>query len=317
LRPTEDSENPDQLPRPELNPMLNPLLGQNLGRWAEVYFTSAPEDRDRAVEDLLKELETHQAEAEGDLENQTDEETSVSVPPVLLESVPAGEQESAPLPSADSIRRQLWSGDKEPRRWHRFYSRFAAAPRRHYVLGGALFAVAAILILIYTVWNGSPSHSPGSPAQQVHAPSPEPASSSEPNRPTGNSRDRLGQPSQTRPQARGAAPAGSSPPSPPEAKAQPAIVSSATGAEELAQAKSYLNGSSGKTRDSSEAAKWLWKAVAKQNAEAADLLATLYLTGDGVTKNCDQARVLLDAAVRKGSPAAAERLTHIPEFGCE
>ena len=31
------------LPRPELNPLLNPLLADNMGRWAEVYFTSAPE----------------------------------------------------------------------------------------------------------------------------------------------------------------------------------------------------------------------------------------------------------------------------------
>src|SRR5205085_7237968 len=45
------------LPGPELNPMLNPTLGKNLGRWAQVYFTSPPEKREEAVQELLKELE--------------------------------------------------------------------------------------------------------------------------------------------------------------------------------------------------------------------------------------------------------------------
>ena len=50
------------LPRPELNPLVNPLLGENMGRWAQVYFTSPPEQREQAVEKLLEEL---QAEAGG------------------------------------------------------------------------------------------------------------------------------------------------------------------------------------------------------------------------------------------------------------
>jgi hypothetical protein len=43
----------------------------------------------------------------------------------------------------------------------------------------------------------------------------------------------------------------------------------------------------------------------------------LYLRGDGVPKNCDQARLLLDAAARKGGTAAAERLRNLQAFGCE
>jgi hypothetical protein len=46
------------LPDPELNPMLNPTLGRNLGRWAQVYFTSPPEKREQAVQELLRELES-------------------------------------------------------------------------------------------------------------------------------------------------------------------------------------------------------------------------------------------------------------------
>ena len=41
--------------------MLNPTLGRNLGRWAHVYFTSPPEKRERAVLELLRELEAESA----------------------------------------------------------------------------------------------------------------------------------------------------------------------------------------------------------------------------------------------------------------
>ena len=89
------------------------------------------------------------------------------------------------------------------------------------------------------------------------------------------------------------------------------------GAEELAIAESYLSGTQGKARDSSEAAQWLWKALGKENAAAALLLSDLYVTGDGVPRNCDQARLLLDAAARKGVPGAGERIRDLPKLGCE
>jgi len=89
------------------------------------------------------------------------------------------------------------------------------------------------------------------------------------------------------------------------------------GAEELAIAESYLSGTQGKARDSSEAAQWLWKSVGKENAAAALLLSDLYVTGDGVPRNCDQARLLLDAAARKGVPGAGERIRDLPNLGCE
>ncbi|MFZ3377772.1 MAG: hypothetical protein WA183_19670, partial [Chthoniobacterales bacterium] len=46
------------LPNPLLNPMINPLLGKNLGRWANVYYTTPVEKREQAVLDLLRELES-------------------------------------------------------------------------------------------------------------------------------------------------------------------------------------------------------------------------------------------------------------------
>jgi hypothetical protein len=61
---SDDSERPSTLPQEELNPLLNPTLGRNLGRWAEVYFTSTPEKRDEAVQQLIRELNENPAQDE-------------------------------------------------------------------------------------------------------------------------------------------------------------------------------------------------------------------------------------------------------------
>ena len=59
LPPTKDEhEVGDNLPNPLLNPMLNPTLGRNLGRWADVYYSTPPEKRERAIFELLRELES-------------------------------------------------------------------------------------------------------------------------------------------------------------------------------------------------------------------------------------------------------------------
>ncbi len=52
------SEADEGLPDPRLNPMINPRLGKNLGRWADVYYTTPPEKRDAAVLELVRELES-------------------------------------------------------------------------------------------------------------------------------------------------------------------------------------------------------------------------------------------------------------------
>jgi TPR repeat protein len=92
--------------------------------------------------------------------------------------------------------------------------------------------------------------------------------------------------------------------------------SSAYGSQELATAQEFLTGSGGKQADSQQAVEWLWKSVAKRNTEATLLLARLYLRGDGVQKNCDQGRILLDIAARKGSKDAATLLQNLQAFGC-
>jgi uncharacterized protein len=100
------------------------------------------------------------------------------------------------------------------------------------------------------------------------------------------------------------------------ATAKNSSATSANGSQELTTALGFLNGV-GQERDSSQAAQWLWKAVEKKNTAADVLLAGLYLRGDGVQKNCDQGRILLDAAADKGSKDAANLLRNLQAFGCE
>lgn len=90
-----------------------------------------------------------------------------------------------------------------------------------------------------------------------------------------------------------------------------------SGADDLAMAEKYLNANQGRTRDSKEAVQLLWKAVGKGNPAATIVLSDLYLRGDGVPKSCDQARLLLDAAARKGVKSAADRLRNLQAFGCQ
>lgn len=60
----------------------------------------------------------------------------------------------------------------------------------------------------------------------------------------------------------------------------------------------------------------LWSAVQGGNVQAALTLAELYLRGDGVPANCDQARVLLLAASKKGNARAIKELRELDTTGC-
>jgi hypothetical protein len=60
----------------------------------------------------------------------------------------------------------------------------------------------------------------------------------------------------------------------------------------------------------------LWSAVGQGNTAAEVTLAKLYMIGGGVPKNCDQARVLLKAAVKKGNTEAITTLSQLNRQGC-
>jgi hypothetical protein len=68
--------------------------------------------------------------------------------------------------------------------------------------------------------------------------------------------------------------------------------------------------------DPAEEARALWVEVGKGNTSAEVTLARLYLIGGGVTKNCDQARILLRAAAKKGNAEAITQLSQITRQGC-
>jgi len=60
----------------------------------------------------------------------------------------------------------------------------------------------------------------------------------------------------------------------------------------------------------------LWSAFQGGNVQAAVTLADLYLRGDGVPVNCDQARVLLLVASKKGNAQAVKELRELDRTGC-
>ncbi|MGB7845060.1 MAG: PilZ domain-containing protein [Candidatus Acidiferrum sp.] len=69
--------------------------------------------------------------------------------------------------------------------------------------------------------------------------------------------------------------------------------------------------------DSSEAVGLLWISVEKGNPSAELTLADMYWHGQGIARNCDQARILLSAAARKGNAEAQKRLRQFQREGCE
>jgi len=87
------------------------------------------------------------------------------------------------------------------------------------------------------------------------------------------------------------------------------------GQSEYLQALQILR-SPGRSSEVPAAIQLLWVAVEKGNTGAEIDLAELFRTGRGVAKNCDQTRILLSAAARKGSTEARKRLEAFQRQGC-
>ena len=201
-------------------------------------------------------------------------------------------------------------------------------PYRYRLYAGAVLAVV-LTLLLYMAWRrGTDVNSRAASTQSALSrtiPPAAPAASAQPST-TGSGSSEDNPPAspvrgenQTTATSRKHQPAGAPPPSPivTMAASSSIIAAEQGGAEEVATAERYLNGTQGTPRDRGEAAQWLWRAVGKRNLAATTALSDLYLRGDGVPKSCDQARLLLDAAARKGGTAAAQRLRHLQAFGCE
>lgn len=401
------------LPHPELNPLVNPLLGENMGRWAEVYFTAAPEHRDEAVQALLQELRSGPtdkpaystaqpiAKEPGLSEHGTAEHGAAGRLSPSLGSRPRilpGPDEPEKVPTArikedfvacqscgarapdvqkfcgmcgasmqDDTSTEAAAGRPEvfmsvPPKWANpnnsdppeeyhpvdidrvrdtvfsFGGNVPAADRsvpyryRIYVGAALLIMIAALVIMGYRSaqnWSGSshpvPQAAPSAESQPAAQPA---AKSGTPDKAPVSNNGRTAAPAdrETQPKAEpheNSAPSvqpaqpSASTPAPPSMTPDSSSANQGNGAQELQIAERYLTGAHGNARDSREAARWLWQAVGKQNAAATVMLSDLYLKGDGVPKNCDQARLLLDAAASKGAAGAGERLRNLQAFGCQ
>ena len=300
---------------PELNPLLNPLLNENMDRWAQVYFTAPPDQRKKAVRELVHELQVQHSPRRplASFDRQAD------LPQSNRRSQP---NETRPGPSFDlvSFRAAALGSDK---------ARSPRSPRHRYRVLALLVLVVAVLGAAYLGWRGPDAESVGStpsvrppatptPAQAqaaigTPAPGQVPSSGSRAiteapdaagaDRGTARSTHAQQPVAASLTEAIGASPSAAAP--------------AARGSAELTIAKSYLNGTDGKERDADEAVEWLWQAVGKQNTEATEILADLYLKGEGIPKNCEQARTLFDAAAHHGGKQAADRLSHWQDFGCD
>lgn len=68
--------------------------------------------------------------------------------------------------------------------------------------------------------------------------------------------------------------------------------------------------------DKARAAELLWTAVSAGSSDAEVELADVYARGNGVRKNCQQARILLAAAQDKNNPLAAKESAELRVYGC-
>ena len=418
-RETDHSDRSSTLPVPDLNPLLNPLLGQNMGRWAEVYFTSPPEKREQAVLELLRELQgenpAHNAASAAPALVGMEHATEPAAPPApsIAESPQAGircrmcgrenpashrfcgmcgrsladqpattgihvadlhvaeipvedpaadrliedrliencriedRSQDRPAPAADAVYEPashvnelslFRSGREAAYRDDRSDDIFGDPPAtRSYRVSVGIAVAMVIFALGFMTWRNSQTtsrtlHVASQALPAATMPQPAEPAPAAPGMSKSDTPEQLPASPPAADVPRGAASEAASeeaaanrrdkvakavPPSTPAPEKNPTAETFAgNGAEELSIAQRYLNGTDGERRNPAEAAKWLWKAMAKHNANATLLLADLYLKGEGVSKNCDQARVLLDSAALRGMKDAGERLRHLQAFGC-
>jgi TPR repeat protein len=324
--------------------LINPLLERHLGRWAEVYFTSPPESREQAVEELLQELEneTHglgevpelqpgaqvdrvTAQAEivcpkcrypnpavqkfcgncGSLLSANVLPAAAGAPPATASRVVQEMPSFQPVPNPAESDLQ-WLRGKAFSQWDE-----AEAPehRERKWLAAGLGVMSLLAAFGYLHWVSRDRPTSLSPAgalvpPAVTQPALQPADSSARSAPLQQVPAALPHRAQT--------PKAAPPQSPSDV---PDSADVAGGSQELLLAKQRLASTAG-ARDSATAAQLLWKAVGKQNVQAALLLSDLYVRGDGVARNCDQARLLLVAAAKKGGTAAAQQLRSLESKGC-
>jgi hypothetical protein len=90
--------------------------------------------------------------------------------------------------------------------------------------------------------------------------------------------------------------------------------------EQVTRAADVSNGavkrSSTQQAGTADDAPSLWTSVENGDTRAEVALASKYIRGEGVPQSCAQARVLLEAAVKRGSTEAKQKLDELPQAGC-
>jgi hypothetical protein len=335
---TDGRQPPDPPSDSELNPLLNPVLGQNLQQWAQVYFSNPPEKRNQAVLELLRELEGRPAI--GPMTRQL-------LCPACGQENEAGQKFcgicGSPLEAASGpeVRRAHSFGpvsSENDVQWlrERAFTSLEEydAPKNR----GWKYLLAAVLVILaagfaYLRWTSrlpltlAPRSSVAGPPQAAFEPRPTPTAPPQPTqeqpspeqispaKKTGADQNRVAG-HEDPPQAPTNTAARSGQELASDRAVLPSDESTDSGTQELLLAERYLDGWSG-ARNTTEAAKWLWKAVGKKNTRAVVLLADLYTRGDGVPKSCDQARLLLITAAKKGVPEAGQKLQRLRFDGCQ
>jgi hypothetical protein len=95
-----------------------------------------------------------------------------------------------------------------------------------------------------------------------------------------------------------------------------AIVNSAGSRRPASQNSRQHSAEAHARRGRSPLARQLWSALGAGDSSAEVPLAQLYLTGDGVPRNCAQARVLLEAASKNGNSEALQELRKLKKGAC-
>jgi hypothetical protein len=364
------------LPRADLNPLVNPLLAENMGRWAQVYFTSPPNQREHAVEKLLEELKAGSGSKKPassepislsektelpklpnskpeivpsglPVRNSVDDEPHLTDEPsqhavvcpgclhknsaeqrfcgicgmALRSEVAAPKSLAPPRPAQPSKHDENSESDWDWLRQRTLSGYEVQSEKRNY--SRSLFVVLALLVIAaggYFLWqNRARLTHQQAPASSVSLPEPSSAPSmtipipATP-APTPVKSEAKQKPQRSSPALKANEEPGLQEKANTQAGESSGTLSSDNGRDELDRARQYLSGE-GVPKSSWMASQLLWKAIGKQNSDAVLLLSDLYARGDGVPRSCEQARILLVTAAKKGSPAAAQKLRSI-ENGC-
>lgn len=379
--PEDDRKKAENLPDPELNPMTNTLLAQNMGRWAEVYFTTPPERRDEAVQELLREL---RGGVKNTQHGAPEEKISVSEQDILdakqkfielekklseLQRNPVEGSGSASVEAADRdlVCPACMSKNKAGQRfcglcgftlfadrhspakreqpvvpprseplpieragddwsWLHEKNRTALAGQQHERTNWK-YIILVVLVLVggglgYFWWRNSLQISSADEKSRNSVTRDEDSGKSVPipggtdesssrrvpvDKGSSASQPRTRSDREDEKQSSSDASADVATRTPPNSNSEDSGAVPEGGMQELETARRYLDGR-GVPKDSALAAQWLWKSIAKKNTDALVVLSEMYAAGEGVPKSCDQARLLLTAAARKGSQEATDRL---------